>query len=87
MAISYPRQGPPPPIPDDEEEFQQIFAREPWVRRLIPVSSGKLRELCARGEAPAPVRIGRGLFWVRAEVVAYVQKLRKNARWRFREFQ
>ncbi len=55
-------------------EAAALSARE--VAALLGVSARHVSNLAARGVLPQPVRLGRSVRWLRAEVEAALAKLR-----------
>lgn len=50
--------------------------RLPEVRKVYPKSKSTIYAEIARGEFPAPVKIGRASAWFEDEIDAYLEKLR-----------
>lgn len=54
----------------------KALIRLPQVKKIIPYSSSTIYSMVARGEFPAPVKIGpRGSAWVESEVLAHAERL------------
>ena len=51
--------------------------RESVLRDMIPISHTTVWRYVKMGMLPAPIKMGRNTFWVKAEVEAAIEKLRK----------
>lgn len=67
-----------PDIPDSSERLT-LLTREELARDVLRVSVRELDRMRARGELPAPLRIGRSPRWTRAAIEQWIQERERAA--------